>query len=203
LPQNVDVLTAAFGAEVHGENEPLRVPSNGGYVWFDVESITAARDRPFDEVKDKVVARWRDDEMASRLKAKATEMLDKIKAGTSFADVAAAEKLKVEWRPGIKRGGAGSGLSPVAVTEVFNTAKDAAGSVEGATPTERMVFRLTEIKVPPLDPQSAEAKRIDEALKARYTEDLIAEYVARLQKDIGVTINQSALNQVSGGGTQN
>ncbi len=203
LPQNADVLTAAFGAEVHGENEPLRVPNNGGYVWFDVDSITPARDRPFDELKDKVVARWRDDEMAARLKAKATEMLDKIKAGASFADVAAAEKLKVEWRPGIKRGGTGSGLSPAAVTEVFNTAKDSASSVEGATPAERIVFRLTEIKVPPLDPQSTEAKRIDDALKARYTEDLIAEYISRLQKDIGVTINQSALNQVSGGSTQN
>ena len=110
LPQSVDVLAAAFGAEVHGENEPLRVPSNGGYVWFDVDAITPARDRPLDEVKDQVVARWRDDEIATRLKAKATEMLDKIKAGTSFADVAAADKLKVEWRPGIKRGGPPAGL---------------------------------------------------------------------------------------------
>jgi len=65
------------------------------------------------------------------------------------------------------------------------------------------VFRLTEIKVPPLDLQSDDAKRIDDALKTRYTEDLIAEYIARLQKDIGVTVNQSALNQVTGGGAQN
>jgi peptidyl-prolyl cis-trans isomerase D len=203
LPQNADVLTAAFGAEVHGENEPLRVPNNGGYVWFDVDSIAPARDRPFDEVKDKVVARWRDDEMAARLKAKATEMLDKIKAGASFADVTAAEKLKVEWRPGIKRSGQQAGLSPAAVAEIFKTANDSAASVEGAAPAERIVFRLTEIKVPPLDLQSDDAKRIDDALKTRYTEDLIAEYIARLQKDIGVTVNQSALNQVTGGGAQN
>ena len=65
------------------------------------------------------------------------------------------------------------------------------------------MFRVTEIKVPPLDPEAADAKRIDEALTARNTEDLIAQYVARLQSDIGVTINQSALNQVTGGGTQN
>ena len=77
--------------------------NNGGYVWFDVEQITPARDQPLDEVKDEVVKRWRDDEITNRLRTKATEMLDKIKAGTSFADVAAADKLKVEWRPGIKR----------------------------------------------------------------------------------------------------
>ena len=37
----------------------------------------------------------------------------------------------------------------------------------------------------------AEAKRIDEALRARITEDLIAQYIARLQSEIGVTINRA------------
>ena len=130
LPQNVDVLAAAFAAEVGGENEPLRVPNNGGYVWFDVDAITPARDRPLDEVKDQVEARWRDDEIATRLKTKATEMLDKLKAGTSFADVAAADKLKVEWRPGIKRSGPPPGLSAAARRRGF---QDAAGSAPAAS----------------------------------------------------------------------
>jgi peptidyl-prolyl cis-trans isomerase D len=200
LPQNADVLTAAFAAEVHGENEPLRVPNGGGYVWFDVDTVTPARDRPLDEVKDRVVARWRDDEIATRLRTKATEMLDKIKAGTPFAEVTAADKLKIEWRPGLKRGGPATGLPPAAVTEIFKTPQDAAGSVEGASPTERILFRVTEVKVPALDAEAAEAQRIDEALKARNTEDLTAQYLARLQSEIGVTVNESALNQVSGGG---
>jgi len=203
LPQNADVLSAAFAAEIHGENEPIRVPNGGGYVWFDVDAITPARDMPLDEVKDKVVARWRDDEIATRLRAKATEMLDKIKSGTSFADVAAAEKLKVEWRPGIKRSGPPTGLSPATVTEVFKTPQDRAGTAEGASPTERLVFRVTEIKVPPLDPEAADVKRIDEALRSRSTEDLMAQYLAKVQSEVGVTVNASALNQVSGGGTQN
>jgi peptidyl-prolyl cis-trans isomerase D len=201
LPQNVDVLSAAFGAEVHGENEPLRVPSNGGYVWFDVDSITPARDRPLDEVKDQVVARWRDDELATRLRTKATEMLEKIKAGTAFATVAAADQLKIEQRTGIKRSGQPSGLPPAAVTEVFKTPQDAAGSVEGASPTERIVFRVTEIKVPPLDPEAADAKRIDEALRSRNSQDLNEQYLAWLQNEIGLSVNQSALNQATGSGS--
>jgi peptidyl-prolyl cis-trans isomerase D len=198
LPQNIDVLQAAFAAEVHGENEPLRVPNSGGYVWFDVETITPAHDRPLDEVKDKVIARWREEEIAARLKTKATEILDKIKAGTSFADVAAAEKLKVEWRPGIKRVGATPGLSAAAVAEVFRTPKDAAGHAEGGSPTEQLVFRVTEVKVPPLDPQAAEAQRIGDALKTRVAEDLVNQYIVSLQNDVGVSINQSALSQVTG-----
>jgi peptidyl-prolyl cis-trans isomerase D len=118
---------------------------------------------------------------------KATEMLDKIKAGTSFADVAAADKLKVEWRPGFKRGAPPTGLSPAAVAEVFQDPAGSARHAEGASPTERMVFRVTEIKVPPLDPEAADVKRIDEALRPRTTEDLIAQYLTPVQSEIGVT----------------
>jgi peptidyl-prolyl cis-trans isomerase D len=202
LPQNADVLSAAFAAEIHGENEPIRVPGNGGYVWFDVDAITPARDVSLDDVKDKVVARWREDEMATRLRTKATELLDKIKAGTSFTDAAAADKLNVEFRPAFKRNGPPNGLSPAVVAEVFKTPQGHAGSAEGASPTERIVFRVNEIKVPPLDSEAADIKRIDEALRSRGTEDLIAQYIRQVENEIGVTINTNALNQVSGG-TQN
>jgi len=203
LPQGVDVPAATFNAEVHGDNEALRLPNSGGYVWIDVDSIKASHDRPLDEVKDQVLARWRGDEIATRLRAKATAMLDKVKAGTSFNDVAAADGLKVEWRPGIKRATPPPGIPAGAVAEIFRTPKDAAGSADGTTPAERIVFRVTEIKVPPLDAEAAEAKRINEALRTRVAEDLTAQYVARLQSEIGVTINQNALNQVAGGGTPN
>ena len=123
LREGVDVLSAAFSADVHGENEPLRLPGNGGFVWYDVDSITPARDRTLDEVKDQVLARWRDDQIATRLRAKSTEMLDKIKAGTSFNDAAAADQLKIEWRPGIKRGSPPPGLSAAAVDGDFRTAE--------------------------------------------------------------------------------
>ena len=199
LPQGVDVLQAAFAADVHGDNEPLRLPNRAGYVWYDVDAITPAHERTLDEVKDKVVARWRDDEIALRLKTKATGLLDKIRGGASFADVAAAEKLKVETKPGIKRGTPPEGLSEAAVAEIFRTQKDAAGASENTRPTEWVLFRVTDIKVPPLDPQAADTKRLHDALKARLTEDLIAQYITTLQNEVGVSVNENALSQVSGG----
>lgn len=202
LPQNVDVLSAAFVADVHGENEPLRLPSNGGYVWFDVDAIMPGRDKPLDEVKDQVVARWREDQIATRLKTKSTEMLDKIKAGTSLADAAVADKLRVETRWSIKRGSQPPGVPASGIAEIFKTPQDGTGTVDGVSATDRIVFRVTDIKVPSYDPEASEAKRIDEALRSRITEDLVAQYMARLQSDVGVSINQSALSQVSGG-TQN
>src|SRR5205814_7494925 len=116
---------------------------------------------------------------------------------------AAADKLNIEFRPAFKRNGPPAGLSPAVVTEVFKTPQGQVGSAEGSSPTERIVFQVNEIKVPPLDPEAADVKRIDEALKSRTTEDLIAQYLGKVQSAIGVTVNASALNQVSGGGTQN
>ncbi len=85
-----------------------------GYIWFDVAGITPSRERPLDEVKEQVEARWREQEIATRLDAKATEILDKLKAGSTFADVAAANNLKVETTTGLKRGeGSGAAVAGV------------------------------------------------------------------------------------------
>src|SRR6185436_9780709 len=45
LPEGVDLVSAIFSSEVHGEQEPLKLPSNGGYVWYDVDSISQSRER--------------------------------------------------------------------------------------------------------------------------------------------------------------
>lgn len=203
LPQGVDMLGPIFNAEVNGDNDPVRMTGGTGYIWYDVVNVMPSRELPLDEVKDRISARWRDDQIAERLQAMGAQILEKLKAGMPFADVAAADKLKVEWLPGIKRGQTPGVLTAAAVDEIFRTAKDAAGNVPGTTPTSRVVFRVTEITTPPLDPASAEAKPIDDALRRTIADDIVAEYITRLQNEVGVTINQAALSQVSGGGTSN
>jgi peptidyl-prolyl cis-trans isomerase D len=203
LPQGVDLLSAAFNADQGAENDPLQIPQGGGYVWYEVAGITPARDRTLDEVKQQVETRWRNDQIAARLKAKAEEMVEKLKAGAPFAQVAAAVKLKPEWRPGLKRGNPPPGIPARALEEIFQTAKDAAATAEGSTATERIVFQVTEISVPSLDRESADAKRIDETLRRVMGEDLLGQYIARLESSVGVTINQAALNQITGASPAN
>jgi peptidyl-prolyl cis-trans isomerase D len=54
--------------------------------------------------------------------------------------------------------------------------------------------------VPPLDMASEEVKRTVDTLNRGLSEDLLGEYIARLESEVGVSINQSALNQVVSGG---
>lgn len=197
LPAGVDVVASAFSSDVGIENEALTLPG-GGFVWFDVAGVTRSRDRSLDEVKDKVEARWRDDAVAARLDAKTKEMVEKLKTGTPLAEVAAAEKLEVKTASELTRSGASTAVSAKTVDAAFSTAKDAAGSAEGQTATERVIFRVTDIVVPPYDPASAEAKQLTDSVRSAVGDDLFAQYIGRLQSDLGVTISQAGLNQALG-----
>ncbi len=198
LPDAQRLLTTAFTTEMGIDRDPLQV--EGGYIWFEIAGITPSRERPLDEVKEQVEARWREQEIATRLKTKAAEILDKLKAGSSLADVAAAGGLKVATLTGIKRGEPPAPLSAATVDVIFRTAKGAFASAEAAQPAEQVVFRVTDIVVPHLDAASEDAKQAQDTLNRSLSQDVLSEYLSRLETETGVTINQSALNQVVGGG---
>ena len=202
LPSTPDVITAAFASDVGVDTDALQLP-NSGLLWYEVGGVTPARERTLDEVKDQVTTRWHDDEISQRLQAKADDMLGKLKAGTALAQLASEGGLKLETAADLQRGKA-AGFVPAKVVEaVFKTAKDAPGSAEGDTQTLRFVYRVTEVIEPKLDAASPEAKQLTTTLENAYADDVIGEYIARLESDYDVTVNQTALNQVVGGGPAN
>jgi peptidyl-prolyl cis-trans isomerase D len=202
LPKGVDVLNGIFSAEIGIENDALQTP-DGGIVWYDLVAITPSRERTLDEVKDQAEARWHDDEVITRLAAKADELVDKIKGGATLADLAAAEKLKVEKTKWLKRGD-GSGTLPAnALAALFRTAKGGAVSAEGKEATERVVLVVTDVTVPTFDAASPEAKRISDALRDVMANDLYSQFLARLESDLGVTVNAGALVQALGANPNN
>jgi len=196
LPVGVDVINSAFNTEIGNENDPLQLPA-GGFVWYDVVNITPSRERKLDEVKSQVETRFREDEMIKRINAKTTEILGKLKSGASLTEAAAADGLMVETKSGLKR--QGSTLLPARViAEVFRTAKDAVGGAEGQNATERVIFKVTDIKVPTFDANSEAVKRLTDQLKTAYNDELMSQYVRRLENDLGIDINQAALAQAVG-----
>ncbi|HZP77096.1 MAG TPA: peptidyl-prolyl cis-trans isomerase [Pseudolabrys sp.] len=199
LPKGVDVVSAAFASDVGVDNDPLQIPNNDGFVWFEVAGITPSHERPLDEVKDQVENRWRDDEIAKRLKAKADDMVAKLKSGTTVATLAQDNGLKVETVTGLQRGHASDKVPSKVTDAAFTTPKDGVDTVEGNKATERFLFRVTEVSDPKLDANSPDTKRLDETLKQAITEDVLTQYISRLESDLGVTINQAVLQQVTGG----
>lgn len=200
LPTTPDAIAAAFGSDIGVDNDPLQM-TNGGYLWFDVTGITPARERTLDEVKDQVETRWRDDEIGKRLQAKTDDMLGKLKAGGTLAQLATESGLKMVTANDLQRGRAG-GFTPAKLVEAaFKTPKGVPGSAAGDQESARFVFRVTDVVDPTLDPIASKA--LTTSLQNAYSDDFVGGYVTRLQNDLGVTLNQQALTQVFGGAPAN
>lgn len=197
VPNIPALLNGIFSSDLNIENDPVQFPGGNGYVWFEPTASTPSRERSLDEVRDRVVERWRADQIAARLKEKAKEALDKLKTG-SVSDVAAAFGAKPQFLAGLRRDRTQGEFPATALEAVFRTPKDQVGSTEGAPP-QWILFRVTNVTEPKLDLASADAKRIQTALQSAYSEEILAQFIARLQTDLGTTINESALAQVIGG----
>jgi peptidyl-prolyl cis-trans isomerase D len=198
LPKAPDVVAAAFASDIGVDNEALQLPT-GGYLYYDVTGITKSRERTLDEVKDQVATRWRDDEIAKRLKAKTDDMLAKLKAGAPLTDIATDIGLQIQTAVDLQRGKAAGFLPPRVVETVFKAAKGEAAATEGENDTSQIVFIVTAVTDPTFKADAPDAKQLTDQLQNSYADDIIGEYIAWVENDIGVSINQAALNQVIGG----
>jgi len=198
LPTQPNVVASAFATDVGVDDEALQLPA-GGYIYFSVTGITPSRERKLDEVKDKVVERWRNDEIAKRLKTKSDDMVAKLKTGTTLAELASADGLTVQSASDLQRGKP-AGFLPASVVEAaFRTPQDAVAAAQGKSETERTVFRVTGVTDPPFNADSEADKKITATLITSYSDDIAGQYLVHLQKELGVTINQSAVSQAIGG----
>jgi peptidyl-prolyl cis-trans isomerase D len=149
-------------------------------------------------VKDQVEVRWRNDQISSRLRTKATELVQKLEQGGKLADEAASAGLRLETASGLKREAAVPGLPTSAIEAAFRTPKDGVGQVQGAGASEWIVFRVTEVSTPPIDLASDDMKKLKDNLQRGLTDEQIAQYVTKLETEIGTSINQAAFAQVTG-----
>jgi peptidyl-prolyl cis-trans isomerase D len=195
LDDKAALLRAVFASDV-GVDDPPVTTKDRCYLWFEVTKVEAPRERPLDEVKDMVAKQWRDDEVAKALSAKAADMVQKINAGATLASLAEADKLETKTAADLHRRGA----APVAesvVAAVFNTSSTGAGSA--AVPEGRAVFKITADATPPVDPADARVKALQARGNEALTNDVINQYVSALQRQLGVSINESALQAAEGG----
>ncbi len=198
LPAGTDVIAKAFDSDVGVENDPISF--EGGYLWFDVLGTTPSQERPLDQVRDQVEARWREDQITKRLRDKAREMLEQLGKGTPFADIAKSADLKLETALGFKRDGAFAGVPTSVVQQVFRAAKGDTGEARAAG-NDFIIYRVTDIVAPPFDPNSEDAKKIRDTISRALADEQVGEYVGGLEQQLGTQINQAAFAQITGAGS--
>ena len=97
----------------------------------------------------------------------------------------------------MRRTGA-EGFEPQAIVAVFNQPDHGAGAA--TAPGGRMVFQILDTATPEFNADADANREMAKQLKRVIADDLLTEYVARLQKDYGVRINDAAVRAATGGG---
>ena len=198
LPDLAALLKAAFASDVGVDNETITTRDRGN-LWFEVAAIEPARAQTFEEVKPLVEQAWRGEETAKQLSAKSAELLKKLNDGGDLAAIAEAEgKLEVKHVGDVRRNGSPD-LPATVVVQVFNAAIGGAGSA--LAPGGRILFKVLDKAVQPLDAKSDEAKKLETELRAALSDELFQQYVAQLRGEAGVKINDAMLRQLTGGET--
>lgn len=198
LPDRDTLLKAVFASDIGADNDSIAA-KDGGWIWFDILAIDPARERPLDEIRDDVVADWKGEQLADRLAQKAREIVKRLNEGASVDDIAKEMKLTVQNRAGLTRQTQAPGLSQAALSQIFATKVGEAGSAIGTSPVERVVFKVVSAETPPLIASGQDAARLDEQLRVALGDDVISAYVAKLQAQLGVKVNDAVLRQAVGG----
>lgn len=187
-----------FESDVGVENPPVRL-NEGAYAWFEVVEIIPTRQMPFEEVKDDVLSKWRDDQLRTKLVEKSQELQKRIEGGETIAGVAESVNAEVKETKPLKRSDVEPGLPLSAVAQAFALRQGGVNAVVGSDRLSRVIFQLKSI----VDPKPAEAVaqvNLRQQLAQSVATDNLAQYIAGVRADLGAEINSQAYSLVTGVG---
>lgn len=197
IPAHDPLLKAAFDSDVGIDNAALT--DGDATIWFAVTSIDPARDRPLDEVKDKVIAAWKTATMETKLAEKAKESAARIAMGETMDAVAASLGLTVETVAGLTRAGTPpDDFSTDALKAAFSIPKGHASAVAGVTPEQQIVLQVQDVIETPFVKDDSKEAALTRQLADAMQNDVLQQFIAELQNELGVKINQQALQRVIG-----
>lgn len=197
LPAAVDLVRGVFASDPGTETTVIDA-REAGFIWYEVQGVTPARERTLDEARAAVTAAFVADEKARALRERADALVKELRTGKTLEDAAKSVGTEVKQAWDLRRGQAAQGLSGDAVAAIFTTAVNDFGSAVGASAGERVVFKLTGNAVPAFDPGAEAAKAAERQLASQMGQDVLNQYVLRSQDELGLTINQQLLNQAIG-----
>ena len=191
LPEGDNLARAAFASDIGVDNEGLRART-GGYVWFDVTGIEPPRDKTLEEVRAEVDAAMAQQRGVSAPGREGRQLVERLDKGESIETLAAEVNAPVKSATDIARRQAKDELTTEAVARVFATPRRQGGErAERARHKGRLQGHGGDGAAAQHD--DATGGRDQEPAARGPRRHLLEEYVADLQKDIGVTVNRQAM----------
>lgn len=196
LVQRNLLLDSVFQASEDMDLDPIAIPS-GGYIWYQVDHIAPAHDRPFAQVKDKVLAQWHEEAQTKQLDEATKSILELSKNDNNLDQIIAQYRLEPKKiLPPFKRDVKPDNLNASAINAIFSTGEGKVNVAQGIDKNSRIFFIVRAIN----HPQSASTfalspqwkKQIDSAL----SEDLRVQMINFISKEAPVTIDNDNFNRI-------
>ncbi|WP_336232760.1 peptidyl-prolyl cis-trans isomerase [Thalassospira sp. CH_XMU1458] len=196
--QNVDgadEINAKIFELENGEESFLEETASGTRYVVRVENVTPSALRPFDEVRDEVVAAWTAEERQRLMMEKAEELAGNINtSGADLATLASEDGADVRETGLTRRTGRGlaDDVNPAVAAALFTLEDGKAKAVQ--TGEDVMIVKLDEIQA--ADINTADAAPVNDELKEALNEDILAQYLNYLNEEISVSVNNSVINEL-------
>jgi len=149
--------------------------------------------RPFEDVREDVIAAWKSEERQKLMVAKAEELANSVNtSGADLSAVASENGASVKESGLTKRTGQGLGaeVNPAVAAALFTLEDGKAKAIQ--TGEDVLVVRLDEIKQ--ANVETADAQPVNDELKQAINEDILSQYLDYLRDEISVTVNNSVIN---------
>lgn len=196
------ILQAGNESDVGLEVDPIATDDDG-FVWVNVQEVIAAHPQKFEEAKAKAAKLWKAVELRKALAKKAQDIKKRADGGATFADLAKEFGAEIKKELGINRRTASADFDSEAVRAAFAVPTGTVTHAINPDGKAAKIMSVSPVLAPPYDPASAEVTEIATQLTRWIDDDAFAAYLAQLQKNVGVEINEKAWQRVFQGSSNN
>ncbi len=202
LPEWPEFLRVAFETP-EGETSLLEETTAGGYFVLRVDGVQPPRIKDIEEVREELVALWRDEQRRRLARERAEKLLGELEGGISLDELAAQQGLTVTPIEPVKRNAAGTdqGINRAVVQALFAT--EPGDHADQVVELDGGFAIVGTDEVIPADPAAdAEAvARLKQELEADMRIDLLTQFEADLRRRYEVEIDGAAISQLFGLGS--
>ena len=194
LPPWPKFLETAF-ATADGEVSLLEETDAGSYFVVGVDSVTAPRVKPVEEVRDALAAAWTTERRLELARQRAEQLV--ARSGVASFDQL-AQGLPVTPITPVKRDdrGTAQGLSPAIVQALFATEPGSIGKQVVPTATGFAIVATDEVIEADPSADAAGVEQLRTQLEAETRNDLLAQFEAALRRDYPVEIDPATINRL-------
>lgn len=186
-----DMVRAAFQVQA-GEDTGVREAAGNVFYIARVDEVTPPALRPFETVREEVLAAWQHQQRIAAARQAAREALDQVQAGAELDQVAAEAGLEVEVTDPFTRE-AGNGAPPALVRRMFEM--EPGGTAVVDLPQGAVLARLRAVMAAEPDPEDPAMARIRQEITQGLGSDLASQYLTALERAHDVQVNRAQVEE--------